>query len=275
MSNARILVQYASRSRPERFFEGLRNIYALAADKKNIIVHSCLDADDATMFRRSEDPARMYEAMPHIQTEINLVSEIEDAWIDWDLGFSKSKIDAINRPFNYDVMGPWDILVNFSDDMRFTAYGWDELIREGVRINGPDCFLHYPDSTAKTALATMSIMDNVYYNRDGYIYHPDYQSLFCDNEAMEVAQIRGRYFYMGVQIYDHYHPAYGHVPWDEQYTRQQGLWNEDELRYRYRKLNNYFLDVVKHIDSDSDGTNGAIQETTSVPSEHPGPGGFE
>lgn len=253
MSEARILIQYASRSRPQRFFEGLRNIFLLAADKKNIIVHCVLDADDGSMFRKSEDPRRTYDLLPFVQTEVDLISEMEDVCIIWNVGYSKSKIDAINRKIPFDVAGPWDILVNFSDDMRFTVYGWDELVREGVRINGPDCFLHYPDSTAGIALSTMSIIGRAYYERDGFIYHPDYQSLFCDNEAQEVAQIRGRYFYMGLQIFDHYHPSYGLVPFDEQYTRQQALWNEDELRYKYRKSKTYFLDVVKHTDTDRDG----------------------
>lgn len=255
MASARILVQYASRSRPQRFFEGLRNIFQLAADKKNIVVHCCLDADDGSMFRRSDDPSHIVEPLPFVKTEMDLLAVDPDIIIDYNVGYSKSKIDAINRPL---PSVPWDILVNFSDDMRFTEYGWDELLREGLRCNGEDLFLHYPDSTAKTMLATMSVMDRKYYERDGYIYHPSYKSLWCDNEAIEVAERRGRYRYMGIQIHDHYHPAYGHVPWDEQYERQQLLWGEDERNFYSRKANNFYLDDPEHIDTDSVGTTGAI-----------------
>lgn len=227
-----ILVKYASRSRPGRFLEGLHSIIDLAANKDNLTVCCVLDKDDHSM----QDPAIF-------DCEGNKFKRV---WADY--GSSRSKIHAINRPIETEE--PWDILVNFSDDMRFTVYGWDELIREGFRCNGSDKFLHYPDSTAKNALATMSIMDRIYYDRDGYIYHPSYQSLWCDNEAMEVAKRRGCYVYMGVQIFEHYHPAYGMVPWDEQYERQQKFWGEDELNYRYRLSNNFFLnDKTVHINT--------------------------
>lgn len=230
-----ILVKYASRSRPSRFFEGLDSIWSLALDKNNITVYCCVDTDDMTLFEADGRKSQIYkDGMREIFHKYNLANRIF-----YDEGSSHSKIDAINRPLNREI--EWDILVNFSDDMRFTVYGWDEIIREGFRCNGPDRFLHFPDSTAKNMLATMSVMGRKYFERDGYIYHPAYKSLWCDNEAMEVAKMRGCYVYMGTQIFDHYHPAYGHVPWDEQYERQQGFWNEDELTYTYRKLKKFFL----------------------------------
>lgn len=226
-----ILFKYASRSRPERFLEGLHNLIDMTSDKDNYTVFCCLDRDDRSMFSDNFPTQRL-------QREL-LLHEEKFRHCIFDFGYSKSKIDAINRTIPTYIN--WDILVNFSDDMRFLVFGYDQLIREGVRCNGPDIFLHYPDSTAKHMLPTMSIMDKAYYNRDNYVYFSGYSSLWCDNEAMEVAQLRGRYIYTGQQIYDHYHPAYGHVPWDEQYSRQQTFWNEDELMYIYRKSKNFYL----------------------------------
>lgn len=54
----------------------------------------------------------------------------------------------------------------------------------------------------------MSIIGRKYYERDGYVYHPDYKSLWCDNEAMAVAKKRGRYKYVNQQIFEHRHPAW-------------------------------------------------------------------
>jgi len=238
----RILVKFASRSRPGRFFEGLDSIYSLVARPELLTVFCCLDRNDATIFDEGGDEfahdfrARTAEfCFRHTPTAMNII---------YDPGNSVSKIDAINRKVPDTI--PWDILVNFSDDMRFTVYGWDELIREGFRCNGPDKFLHYPDSTAKNMLATMSIMDRAYFERDGYIYHPSYKSLWCDNEAMEVAKLRGCYVYMGIQIFDHLHPAYGLAQWDEQYRRQQTFWEEDELNFKIRQAHNFYLDGVDH-----------------------------
>jgi hypothetical protein len=261
-----ILIKLASRSRPGRFFEALHNIGALAADKINYTVYCVVDGDDMTM-----------------QMDGQWTSAVEDEWRRVDevginvlvnSGRSTSKIDAINRPIHHSI--EWDILVNFSDDMRFTVYGWDQLIREAFRCNGEDLFLHYPDSTARNMLATMSVMDRKYFERDGYIYHPSYQSLFCDQEAMDVAQMRGRYRYMGTQIFDHYHPAYGHVPWDAQYELQQAFWSEDEKNYNYRKSNNFFLDEnLKYTDTDRYGKEGTVRQAAAFPDQHSGSGGTE
>lgn len=243
-----ILLNYASRSRPERFLEGLHNIIDMASDKENYTVRCCLDRDDASMFRDNFPTQRMQRELWEHEKKFEHVI--------LDFGYSKSKIDAINRPIPDSIQ--WDILVNFSDDMRFTMFGYDQLIREGMRCNGPDIFLHYPDSTAKHMLPTMSIMDRAYYERDNYIYYPSYSSLFSDNEAMEVAQIRGRYIFTGQQIFDHYHPAYGLAQWDDQYYRQQAFWNEDELLYIYRKSKNFYLDEIKHPHPDHNRTTEAI-----------------
>lgn len=221
----KILIKYPSRSRPQRFFEGLDSITKLVADKNNYVVQCTFDQDDMTMF--DENIANKVTTYPNV---------------DINYGKSISKIDAINR--DLDRITDWDILVCMSDDMRFIAYGWDELIRDGFRINAPDldAFLHYPDSTARNMLCTMSIIGRKYFERDGYIYHPSYQSLWCDNEAMEVAKRRGKYIYMGIQLFDHLHPAYRLAEWDEQYTRQQGLWGVDEANFIERQKHNFYLD---------------------------------
>lgn len=220
-----ILIKYASRSRPEKFFEGLHNIIDMAADKVNFTVFCCLDKDDLTIddaFRERTKDEKFDHAI-------------------FDYGYSKSKIHAINRPIPDHLQ--WDILVNFSDDMRFTVYGWDELVREGFRCNGPDKFLHFPDSTAKNMLCTMTIIDRAYFDRDGYVYHSAYKSLWADNHAQDVAKIRGCYVYMGTQIFDHYHPAYGMAQWDALYHLGQSFWTEDEISYLYFKSKNFFLDA--------------------------------
>lgn len=228
-----ILFKFTSRSRPQKFLDGLKNITDMVNDKVNYTILCTLDEDDTTM--NTEAIRELTGRYP------NTIMQY---------GTSKSKIDAINRDMS--VVKDWDILVVMSDDMRFTATGFDTLIREGMAHNFPDLdgFLHYPDTTAKTALATMSIMGRKYFERDNYIYHPSYQSLFCDNEAMEVAQARGKYLFMGIPILDHLHPAYNLSEWDEQYMFQQNLWGVDEANYLLRKAKN-FIDEPNTVDTDS------------------------
>jgi hypothetical protein len=144
-------------------------------------------------------------------------------------GTSKNKVDAINR--DVPKYG-WDILVNLSDDQEFTVMGFDAVIA----LCGPDEFLHLPDGHVNELLPTMSIMGIDYYNRFNYIYHPDYASLWCDNEAMDVAIELGKYKYIDQLVFDHKHPAWTGEQPDKQLIHTQNFYRQDERTYKKRKL---------------------------------------
>jgi glycosyltransferase involved in cell wall biosynthesis len=142
-------------------------------------------------------------------------------------GKSESKVHAINRG-----MHAWkgDIVVNMSDDMRFLVPGYDIKIINAFADN-LDQFIHFPDGRVNHLLPTMSIMGRTYYERFGYIYHPQYFSLWCDNEAMDVAKKLGKWKYVPERIFDHYHPAWTGEPIDAQLRHTQGYYHIDEQTY--------------------------------------------
>lgn len=147
-----------------------------------------------------------------------------------------TKVDAINRDvneFDYD----WDILVNMSDDVVFVTHGFDDIIRS--QFTNSDQVLHFPDGN-RTDLLTVSIIGRVYYNRDKYIYHPSYKSLYCDNEVMEVARMRGCYKYVDCTIFNHLHPAYGKGRMDNQYIETESFGSEDCQTYLKRREHNFY-----------------------------------
>jgi hypothetical protein len=126
--------------------------------------------------------------------------------------------------------------------MKFTFYGFDQIIRMQFEDNDFDKLIHLPDSDAKEALATMYIAGKTFYNRFGYIYHPSYKSVWCDNEIMEVAKILGKYKFIDCPgVIFHANPAYGHSERDEMFDRQQAMWEEDFKNYNYRKAKNFGL----------------------------------
>jgi hypothetical protein len=167
--------------------------------------------------------------------------ELKRMAIDWDVtvveGSSKNKINAINR----DVpQSGWDILVNLSDDQIFTKRGFDEAIAQC----GKDEFLHLPDGHVNELLPTMSVMGYDYYKRFGYIYHPDYASLWCDNESMDVAKQLGCYKYINEHIFDHLHPAWTGEKPDAQLLHTQSLYRRDERVYIKRKSLGFPIESV-------------------------------
>jgi hypothetical protein len=217
----KILFKVTSRSRPENLLRTLHNITGFTSNPDYLICLS-LDEDDKTVNN------------PEFRSILgsNFGLELHTFW-----GLSKNKIDAINR--DVDKMQVWDILVNVSDDQVFTFSGFDELIRAQFKMTFPDLdgFLHYRDSNHNPpdALATMSIIGRKYFNRDGYIYHPDFKSFFCDNLAQDLAKVRGCYHFIDRIIFNHLHPSYGKAPSDQQYKKNDLLWKHDEMLYNRMK----------------------------------------
>jgi hypothetical protein len=221
----KILYNFATRSRPEKFFVVLENITNLSRTEDYSIVVTA-DIDDKTMFNK--EVIKKSKKYPKVKVLY---------------GTSTGKINAINK--NVHIFDAFDILVNISDDQLFLMEGFDVEIINDMKEFFPDLdgFLHYPDSHAKHLLPTMSIMGRKYFSRFDYIYHPDYVNVYCDNEAMDVAKILGRHKFIDKNIYDHFHPVWGMAQWDEQYRVSENAvsYTKDRETYERRKSNNFYL----------------------------------
>ena len=224
----KFLYKFASRSRPSKFFDCIENIYINSRDKDFTIL-ATLDLDDESMNNEG------------VIEKMKRYDKIYPVW-----GTSTSKIHAINR--DMDKAPDWDVLINMSDDMMFIENGYDVIIQDDIRTMFPlgDCLLHYPDQNQGRNCMTMSIMDKKFYDRFGYIYHPDYKTLWCDLEAMEVGRLTSRYMFINKRIFNHYHPSFGQAQYDDQYRRTEGheIRGMDETTYINRKAKNFYINVA-------------------------------
>jgi len=205
---AKILVKYTTRGRVDRFFDGMESIYNNCADLDNLRVLITADLDDVTM---------NCEAV-----KIRLLN-YKNAKIIY--GTSTGKINAINRDFDKLPNGfeDWDIIANFSDDQRFTIFGWDELIRTDFKLNSPDYthFMAYLDVDTKGALSTLYIAGRKFFDLFGFVYDNVFLSLFADNLVEDCAKHLNLFHYTGYTIYQHLLPSYGHLQGDEMWQKQQ------------------------------------------------------
>jgi|GEM_PF-876210 hypothetical protein len=215
-----ILVKYATRGRVERFFEGMETIYNLASQVDYIRVLITADEDDLTM---NNDDVK------------ERISKYKNAHVIY--GKSNNKIHAINRDF--DIMPEshkdWNILANFSDDMRWNIPMWDDYIRVHFNSVFPetlDGYMAYLDVDTQSALSTLYIAGRPFYERFGFIYDPQFVSLFCDNLIEDCAKHIGKYHYTGFTIYKHLNPCYGHIEEDTMFRQQQDIgWDVDNKLY--------------------------------------------
>lgn len=235
----KILIKFASRSRPYKFFNCIKNINDHQVSN-NLTILCSLDEDDQSM------------NTPEIK---DWFARYRKNGIISCYGKSKNKIDAINRDMHQ--APEWDILINFSDDMLFVKKGFDQVIMNDMVSNFPDLdgVLHYHDGHKYGAqLMTMSIMGKKYYDRFNYIYHPDYISLWSDNEAMDVAKMLARYKYMGDGniIFNHNHPMHqgmGQMNYDAQLRHTESFFQQDKLTYLKRKARQFDLHEVVDLKS--------------------------
>jgi hypothetical protein len=221
---SKVLIKIPSRGRPERLIKALDSIFMNVADVDNILVSCTLDEDDETVNNESFRQK---------------IAEYKNTTIEW--GLSNSKIHAVNRSV---PESGWDIIVIGSDDIYFNLYGFDQHIRSEMFRHFPDGdgYLHFKEKDSGEVLNVMTVIDRKYYDRFNYIYHPDYVSLFADNEQFEVAKMLGRYVYLSYEIMEHRNPAYGYkgMEKDELFIRQQELgWTVDQEMYHKRRALNF------------------------------------
>lgn len=99
---------------------------------------------------------------------------------------NRSAIDAIN---NAAVRSRGDILIVVSDDTDCPEQWALNLLDE---VNGKKDWILKTQDGIQPWIITMPVMDREYYNRFGYIYHPDYIHTWCDTELTCVAELTGR-----------------------------------------------------------------------------------
>jgi hypothetical protein len=102
----------------------------------------------------------------------------------------------------------------------------------------------FNDGTQGDKLNTLCVFGRTMYNSFGYIYHPDYKSLFCDTELTDLCkgQLASKCLYVPYCIIRHEHPGTGYTQnIDTLYVTNQKYWNEDMYTYIRRKT--YAYDV--------------------------------
>ena len=225
----RILFKFPSRSRHDRFFFSLNNITEKIDDKVNYQILCSLDLDDYSM--------RTEESMAEIKkysTRFNIICEYDD---------SRNKIHAVNR--NLEFIGNKyipipDIIICWSDDMEAIEQGFDNAIRRAMEDSFPDLdgCLHYNDGWQGETICTLAIMGKKYFDRFGYIYHPDYISVYADTEYTRVARQLGRIKYFPQIIVRHNHPNFTKAMKDALLKKTESYYGQDlETLQRREKIN--------------------------------------
>jgi hypothetical protein len=220
----KILVKFPTRGRPLKFLKAL-NIYQQLRSTDNVDFLITIDSDDHSMLRR--------EVINSMKLWGNLRYDIIEP---------SGKIGAINAGLK-DVSDKYDIILLASDDMIPQVKGYDQIIIDEMMRYYPDTdgVLWFNDGYTGKNLNTLCILGTKYFRRFGYIYHPDYKSLWCDNEFMDVANMFNKQTYFDRVIIKHEHPIWTSSRGDSLNIRDNKLYKTDEQTYIRRKANAFDL----------------------------------
>jgi hypothetical protein len=165
------------------------------------------------------------------------------AWHQIFVGQNKSKIEACNANMNQ-INWEWDIVVLVSDDMLPQIQGYDDAIRNHMTPDR-DRILWFNDGCQGDKLNTLTIFGRKMYESFGYLYHPEYKSLFCDTELTDLCknELKSKTTYIDYCIIRHEHPGTGYAQnMDALYQQNQRFWTQDMYTYIRRKT--YDCDVT-------------------------------
>ena len=226
----KILIKFPTRGRVDKFFSTLdKYIENFSQDNEYHIVVTC-DYDDPGM---NND-----RAIKKLASYDNL---------SYYFGNRDSKIGAINRDLEKAEIPDYDIILLASDDMVPEKSGYDKRIVEEMNKNHEDLdgVVWFYDGY-KRDLNTLCILGKPYYERFGYIYHPEYDSWFADNEFMEVANILDKQTFIDEIIIRHQHPANTKdIEFDQLYVENDSAYykTKDYQTFLKRKSRSFDLEV--------------------------------
>jgi hypothetical protein len=220
----KLLIKFPTRNRKNKFFKVLKQYQNLCEDFDNTFFLITLDNDDETM--NPSEVSNIFGTFKNIKVVY---------------GNSDSKIHAINR--DIELVDEWDIVLLASDDMTPKVKGYDNIIRDRMKEFYPDTdgILWFNDGHQGNKLNTLSILGKKYYDRFGYIYQPEYKSVWSDNEFMMVGNLLGKQTYMDEVIIEHEHPDWGYGNRDIIHQINSKNESHDRNLIMNRKNNNFYL----------------------------------
>ena len=229
----KLLINLPTRSRSQKAFDILEKYQNLSTYENTHYVISC-DNDDATM-NNSEIISKL-KSLKNTSVVFN-----ENRMIKGSMKSNfTTKICAVNSGVeNQD----FDICLLASDDMHPEIEGYDSIIVDDMKKYFPDTdgVLWYNDGYQGDKLNTLCILGKKYYDRFGYIYHPSYITLYCDDEFTKVSQRLNKCQYINKTIIRHKHWSHNdNTNNRDQLDQKNDLFaGHDEQNFRQRLQNDF------------------------------------
>ena len=227
---SRLVIKFPTRNRPEKFKSVFTRYMTFLSGRHDVRFVVSMDADDATM---NNDAMREW-----------FETRKRNADIKYCYGYSKSKIQACNA----DMEGEYgDVLMLASDDMNPQQMSYDEVVFKCFEQAFPDFSgaIKFWDGLRpkEDPLMTLTVMGFPLYKQFGYIYNPEYKSVYCDNEQTEVCHRLGK---LAIAPYCIIRHEWTNEPFDTLHARNENkdMYDVDSKTFEARKAKNFDMEVM-------------------------------
>lgn len=132
------------------------------------------------------------------------------------------------------------ILIYLSDDFDCPENWGPLVLKEFEGVEGP-CLLKVDDCLQPfhAPVLTIPIMNRALYERLGYFWHPDYKSMFVDEDLYQVCKKNGWLKLAPHLKFPHNHVSVGKAQDDETYRRSAANWDQGKAVFARRKAQGF------------------------------------
>lgn len=127
------------------------------------------------------------------------------------------------------------LLIAVSDDFGCPDH-WDTRLLHA--LEGKEDYIVKTQDGIQPFIITLPIMDRMYYERFGYIYHPSYSHMWGDTELADVGRLLGRTI-NSTLVFPHRHYSTGAMKKDATNVANDSKYKQDEVIYKRRKSANF------------------------------------
>lgn len=147
---------------------------------------------------------------------------------------SKNAIEAINNGVDF-THG--NIIIAISDDFDCPEH-WDTLLL--AAIGDKQDFCAKTNDGHQDWLITLPIMDRIFYNRFGYVYHPDFSHMHADLDLSCRAWMLGKYISLPLEFKHNHYSIIGQKP-DSINIKNNSTWGRGRMLFNERLAKNFDL----------------------------------
>ena len=227
---SRLVIKFPTRNRPDKFKTVFRKYVSFLSGRHDVRFVVSMDENDTTM------------NTPEMREWFEMQKKSVD--VKYCYGYSKSKIEACNA----DMAGEdGDVLLLASDDMTPIQQSYDDVIMKCFEQAFPDFdgAIKFWDGLRdiKDPLMTLTVMGFPLYKQFGYIYNPEYTSLYCDNEQTQVCASLGKLAKCDLCIIKH---EWTSQPFDALHARNENreMYSIDQKVFEARLARGFDMDVM-------------------------------